>query len=269
MNIDEFRAVIYSNYEKNGRDFPWRQNTKPWGVFVSEFMLQQTQIGRVVEYWKRWMKKWPSPTALSKAPLEEVLREWSGLGYNRRAKYLLESAKVITEKHGGRVPDTPGKLAELPGIGPYTSGAISCFAWNCPAIFIETNIRSVMLHFFFLGREGVKDGEILPLLEKSLDHRNPRKWYWALMDYGASLKKLTPNPNRRSAHYIRQSGFKGSFRQIRGSIVRALVSGGPVGAKDLRKHLDTEAGEEDFYRALEILRKELMVAEEDGIYRIR
>jgi A/G-specific adenine glycosylase len=269
MGIEEFRAAVYANFKINGRDFPWRKNTDPWGVFVSEFMLQQTQTGRVVEYWKGWMEKWPSPASLSRAPLEEVLREWSGLGYNRRGKYLLESAKVIAAKHGGKVPAAPEELVELPGIGPYTAGAISCFAYNYPVVFIETNIRSVMLHFFFPGKEGVKDGEILPVLEETMDRSNPRRWYWALMDYGASLKKLTPNPNRRSAHYTRQSVFSGSFRQIRGGIVRTLSRDGPAGAEDLLKRLDSVAGKEDFYRALEILEKESMVAEEGGIYRIK
>jgi A/G-specific adenine glycosylase len=126
-----------------------------------------------------------------------------------------------------------------------------------------------MLHFFFEGHEGVKDSELFPLLEKNLDKENPRRWYWALMDYGAALKKTTSNPNRRSAHYTRQSAFEGSLRQVRGSLIRSLVSGGPAGAEDLRKSLDVKTGEEDFYQALESLKKDSMVAEEEGKYRIK
>ena len=267
--IEEFRSIIYAVYEKEGRSFPWRDNTDAWGILVSELMLQQTQTARVVSYWKNWMEKWPSAAHLNNASLEEVLRQWSGLGYNRRARYLKECAGIIVRDMGGKVPVTPEALARLPGIGPYTAGAVACFAGNYPAVFIETNIRAVMLHFFFNGQDGISDGEIMPLLDAVLDRSNPRKWYWALMDYGAALKKLAANPNRRSAHYSRQSSFKGSFRQIRGSLIRALVSGGPAAAEELRKRLDVPADEKDFYRALEALGKEAMVAEEAGTYRIK
>jgi len=260
---------VYSVYETEGRSFPWRDNTGAWGILVSELMLQQTQTHRVVPYWKRWMEKWPSPAQLNNATLEEVLLEWSGLGYNRRAKYLKECANIIVKDLGGKIPDTPGALESLPGIGPYTAGAIACFAYNTPVVFIETNIRSALLHYFFSGREGITDREIMPILEALLDRDNPRKWYWALMDYGASVKKLCPNPNRLSAHYSRQSAFAGSFRQIRGSLIRSLVSLGPSSAEELRTRLDVPAEGAVFYRALESLRRELLVAEEGGKYMIR
>ena len=270
ISIPEFRNLIYSAYGKAGRSFPWRENTDAWGILVSELMLQQTQTERVVPYWKKWMEKWPSPASLNEAPLEEVLREWSGLGYNRRGRYLKECAGIIVRELGGKIPGTPESLTKLPGIGAYTAGAIACFAHNYPSVFIETNIRSVMIHFFFAEKEDVKDKEIMPLIEQTLDRKKPRKWYWALMDYGAALKKLGANPNRRSAHYSRQSAFSGSFRQIRGSVIRALlVSGGPASAEELRKRLGVQVGEEDFYRALEVLGKELLVAEEGGKYQIK
>jgi len=231
-------------------------------------MLQQTQTERVIPYWIRWMEKWPSAAALSAAPLEEVLKEWIGLGYNRRGKYLKECAGIIERDFEGKVPCAPEALASLPGIGPYTAGAIACFAYNYPSVFIETNIRSVMLHFFFSGQDGISDREIMPLIEETLDRNDSRKWYWALMDYGAALKKQKSNPSRRSAHYTKQSSFTGSFRQIRGSLIRALVAGNPASAEELRMRLDVAAGEEDFYRALEALKKESFVVEEDGKYRI-
>ena len=268
MDASKFRRLVYSFYKKEGRDFPWRNDTGPWGILVSELMLQQTQTHRVVPYWTRWMEKWPSPADLDAASLEDVLREWSGLGYNRRARYLKECSGVIVRDFGGQVPAAPEALEKLPGIGPYTAGAIACFAYNYPSVFIETNIRSVMLHFFFPGEEGISDREIMPLIEKSLDRSNPRKWYWALMDYGAAIKKQSPNPNRRSAHYSRQASFKGSFRQIRGSLVRALVSRGPATAAELRTRLDVPAGDDVFYKALKALEKESMVAEEAGQYKI-
>jgi A/G-specific adenine glycosylase len=235
---------------------------------VSEIMLQQTQTGRVVPYWERWMEKWPRPEDLRGASLREVLEEWSGLGYNRRARYLWECAGVIAGEYGGRLPDTAAELAKLPGIGAYTAGAVSCFAWNRPSVFIETNIRAVMIHFFFGDRAGIRDNEILPLLEKHLDREEPRKWYWALMDYGATLKKLTPNPGRRGAAYRRQGSFRGSFRELRGSLIRALVSGGPAGMEELGRLPEAGRDEKEIYRALKALEKESMVAEEGGIYRI-
>ncbi|MCL2380936.1 MAG: A/G-specific adenine glycosylase [Treponema sp.] len=267
--ITGFRKIIYSAYEAYGRRFPWRDNTEAWGILVSEFMLQQTQTARVVSYWKTWMEKWPSPAHLNEASLQEVLFEWSGLGYNRRARYLKESAGIIVRDFGGKVPAAPGDLARLAGVGPYTAGAIACFAYNYPSVFIETNIRAVMLHFFFNGQKGITDREIMPVIDAALDRENPRKWYWALMDYGAALKKTMPNPNRHSAHYGKQGGFKGSFRQVRGGIVRLLASRGPLAAEELRARLDVPAGEEDFYRALETLGRESMVAEKDGVYGIK
>ena len=267
-SIASFRDIILSAYDSDKRIFPWRDKLAPWGILVSEFMLQQTQASRVIPFWNRWMDKWPGPAGVDSASLEEVLREWSGLGYNRRAKYLKACAGIIAKNMNGKVPDTPGELAVLPGIGNYTAGAIACFAYNYPCCFIETNIRSVMLHFFFLGKKDIKDEDILPILELALDRSNPRKWYWALMDYGAALKKSSPNPGRQSAHYHRQSAFPGSFRQIRGSLVRALVSGGKMTADELLNRLDVQTEKKDLYRALEALKSESIVSEESGQYQI-
>ncbi|MCL2762947.1 MAG: A/G-specific adenine glycosylase [Treponema sp.] len=278
MTITEFREIVFSNYRQAGRKFPWRGvkispgdvspgDLSPWGVMVSEFMLQQTQTERVIPYWEEWMRLWPRPRDLAKASLEEALRAWSGLGYNRRCCYLKNSAAIIAEEHKDRVPDTPGALRLLPGIGPYIAGAIACFAYNHPSVFIETNIRSTIIHCFFPDRNDVKDSEIFPILEKSLYKKDPRTWYYALMDYGASLKKLTENPSRRSAHYIRQSPFIGSFRQARGKVIRTLVSMGPSKAEEIE--MACELSREKLYRVLERLEKESLVAEEKGIYRIK
>jgi A/G-specific adenine glycosylase len=267
MNTDEFRNTVYENYKKAGRTFPWRTEISPWGVMVSEFMLQQTQTERVIPYWERWMKRWPTPLSLAETTMTEALREWSGLGYNRRGRFLKDCAGMIVKSHGGSIPETPAELLVLPGIGPYASGAIACFAFNYPAVFIETNIRAVMLHFFFHDRKDIKDREIVPILKETLDRENPREWYWALMDYGVALKKLTVNPNRRSAHYIRQSRFEGSFRQMRGAVIKTLASCGPGKAAELRRR--TGIGTEDMYKVLKMLEKDSMVAEEKGVYMIK
>jgi A/G-specific adenine glycosylase len=270
MEIAKFRRAVYDHYAKAGRTFPWREKTTPWGVLVSEFMLQQTQTVRAVDYWSRWMKRWPAPENLAAAPLPEVLREWSGLGYNRRARFLRESAVIITKHHSGKVPKTPGALRELPGIGPYCAGAVACFAYNYPAVFIETNIRGALIHSFFPEggpeKTGIPDSALFPILEKALDRKNPRHWYYALMDYGAALKKTTPNPARRSAHYAKQSPFEGSFRQKRGKLLKSLAFDGPAPIPLLAARTGMEA--EELYPVMEALSKESMVACEDEIYRI-
>jgi A/G-specific adenine glycosylase len=267
MTIKKFRNVIMSYYKESGRDFPWRGKVSPWGVMVSEFMLQQTQTERVIPYWRRWMKLWPAPAALAEAPLAEALREWSGLGYNRRCKNLKDCAAIITAEKNGKVPKTPEDLQALPGVGPYIAGAIACFAYNYPSVFIETNIRSVALHFFFPGKSGVTDSEIFPILESALDRDNPREWYYALMDSGVMLKKTVCNPSRNSAHHVQQSKFQGSFRQVRGRVLKKLITAGPLSVKELESA--GFAKRDELYRALDALEKEFMVAEKSGVYSIR
>jgi A/G-specific adenine glycosylase len=266
MEIKEFRKIILSYYNEAGRNFPWR-GADPWGVMVSEFMLQQTQTERVIPYWENWMRLWPNPAALAEASMEEALRNWSGLGYNRRCYHLKNSASIITTEHNGKVPETTDALLQLPGIGPYIAGAIVCFAYNQPAVFIETNIRSTFIHCFFPDRDDVKDSEIFPILKKMLYKKDPRTWYYALMDYGVSLKKLTENPSRRSAHYAKQSPFIGSFRQARGKVIKTLASLGSSNTEELL--ITCDLSEEKLYRVLDRLVKESLVAEEGGIYRIK
>ncbi len=188
-------------------------------------MLQQTQVDRVVPYFNRWMKKYPTPRALARAKLIDVLRQWSGLGYNRRAKYLHDAAKEIVAKHGGKIPRDFAALLELPGVGDYTAKAVRVFAFNEPDVLIETNVRAVFLHHFFPRSKNVSDAKLLPLIEKTLKGQVPRIWYAALMDYGSHLKAQHPNPSRRSKHHAKQSKFEGSLRQVRGAILRAHARG--------------------------------------------
>jgi A/G-specific adenine glycosylase len=264
--IAAFRKTVIDYYEISGRkSLPWRLNTAPWPVLVSEFMLQQTQIERVIPYWKRWTNLWPEPADLAEAQLADALREWNGLGYNRRGRFLWECARRIAGEHGGVVPESPEKLLTLPGVGSYTAGAVACFAYNYPAVFIETNIRAALIHFFFTGRQHIHDTELAALLEESLcGEDNPRVWYWALMDYGAALKKAEPNPSRRSAHYTRQSRFEGSFRQRRGTILRSLVSEGSASAENLAERTGIEPGQ--LYDALAALEKDFMIVRDGGVY---
>jgi len=190
---------------------------------VSEFMLQQTQVSRVIPKYREFLQRFPTIETLAPAPLGSVLRTWNGLGYNRRAKFLHQTAGVVVREHKGRFPETIDELTKLPGIGSNTAGAILAYAFNQPVVFIETNIRTVFIHHFFHDRTDVPDAAILQLVAKNLDSRWPREWYWALMDYGAYLKQTAGNPARQSRSYTKQSRFEGSRRQIRGQVIRLLA----------------------------------------------
>ena len=237
-----FRNKIYRYYTARGRDLPWRKRVTPYRVLVSEIMLQQTQVDRVIEKYREFLAVFPGFSALAKAPMAKLLRIWSGMGYNRRALALKALARQVISRHNGRLPSDPALLITLPGIGPYTAGAIAAFAFNRPVVFMDTNIRRVFIHEFFPGRDGVRDEEILPLVERTLDRRAPGRWYNALMDYGTMLKREHGNPNLRSAHYSRQSPFENSNRQVRGMILRTLVKVSPLTAVQIvrRTGMDTE-----------------------------
>lgn len=187
-------------------------------------MLQQTQVDRVIPKYKSFLKRFKTLQVLAGAPLGEVLREWQGLGYNRRAKMLHETAKAIILNHNGKIPESYDELILLPGIGDYTAKAVRVFAWNEPEVLIETNIRSVFLHHFFANKVAVSDENLYPYMGEFLDKNNPREWHFALMDYGSYLKKTVPNPSRNSTRHTKQKSFKGSDREVRGAILRALIS---------------------------------------------
>ncbi len=236
MTTAAFRKIVLTHYRESGRHaLPWRKTEDPYKILVSEIMLQQTQVDRVVPYFTRWIKKFPTVRALAKAPLADVLKEWSGLGYNRRAKLLRECAKEISDMHSGKIPKDFAALVSLPAIGPYTAGAVRAFAFDEKEVFIETNIRAALIHHFFPKSKKVDDKKIVPILKNCLLHiKSAREWYSALMDYGAHIKKTNPNPSRRSKHHTRQSRFEGSLRQMRGIILRRLLEG-PITRRSLLK----------------------------------
>lgn len=204
-------------------------------------MLQQTQAPRVVTKYNEFITLFPDLQSLAKAPLRKILRAWQGLGYNRRALNLQRSAQIILNDYKGVFPKDRKALETLPGVGPATAGDIMAFAWNKPEIVIETNIRSVFIHCFFNDQKDIDDKEILPLIAKTLDKKNPRHWYYALMDYGAMLKKTIPNPSRRSKHYATQSPFKGSNRELRSHILKYLLAYGPQKLEIIIEALDQDA----------------------------
>ncbi len=218
-----FRGLVWKHYRAHGRHgLPWRKTKDPYRILVSEVMLQQTQVARVIEKYKEFLKEFPTVHALAKASLSDVLKIWSGLGYNRRAKYLHDATKQIFEKHGGKVPRDFAALCTLPGVGEYTAKAVRTFAFNKPDVLIETNIRSAFIHSFFAGVPSVNDREIKEQATKAAKGQNPQEWHWALMDYGSHLKRSGVRNNSRSTRYTKQSNFEGSLRQVRGAILREL-----------------------------------------------
>ena len=259
--MEQFRTKIWDYYRTAGRDLPWRRDLRPYGIFVSEVMLQQTQVSRVLERWPRWIGRFDSFETLARAGLTEVLDEWQGMGYNRRAMWLQGAAKEIVAHYGGKLPADPAVLVKLPGIGPNTAASVAAFAYSRPVVFIETNIRRVFIHEFFPDSEEVADAQLRPLIEAALDSEHPREWYWALMDYGSHLAKTVPNPNRRSQHYARQPAFEGSLRQMRGEVLRRLLVG-PTAQADMR------IDDERLGQVLASLEREAMIERTGGVYRI-
>ena len=254
---ERFVETVLTFYSRAGRRMPWRDNPDPYWVFVSEIMLQQTQVSRVMQKFPVFVHRFPGFRELAEAPLAEVLGEWSGLGYNRRARWMKEAAGLVLSRHAGVLPELPETLVGLPGIGPNTAGSIAAFAYNRPAVFIETNIRRVLLHVFFPDTPAVHDRELLPILSTCLPEGQARVWYWALMDYGVALARSVGNANRRSRHYSRQSAFEGSTRQLRGRILRLL---GEQGALSVAELADNAGFPEERTRSvLEALKKDGMV----------
>ena len=254
------------------RDLPWRRTYDPYAIWISEVMLQQTQVSRVDGRWQRWLERFPTVDALAAAAPSDVLEEWQGLGYNRRALSVHRAAQAISEA-GGVFPQDPKELVKLPGIGPATAAGICAFAFNLHGVYLETNVRTVFLHELYPQAEGVPDSELVPLVELTCPasvadavnvvdadsaanvvdadgaanvvdadgaagadtavdtaanadetELTPRSWYYALLDYGAYLKKTIPNPSRRSKSHVKQSRFEGSHRQKRAELLRVLLA---------------------------------------------
>ncbi len=241
MAPKHFKRLIRSWYRRHGRhDLPWRKTRDPYRILVSEVMLQQTQVSRVLAKYREFLRSFPNLRALARAPLSRVFRAWQGMGYNRRVLYLKRLAEIATREHGGKIPRDPAALRRLPGIGPATAGAVAAFAFGRRMAFLETNIRRVYLHSFFPRRKRVGDAEILGKIWATLPRRNIRAWYYALMDYGALALRPARgfrNPNRRSGHYRRQPAFGGSSRQARGLILAEVIRARGLALSALRRRL--------------------------------
>jgi A/G-specific adenine glycosylase len=233
---------------------------------VSEIMLQQTQVSRVNEKYKEFIAAFPTVEALARAPLSDVLRVWQGLGYNRRAKFLKQTAEVIMSAHAGDFPQTIEKLSRLPGIGKATAAAVLTYAFNKPIPYLETNIRTILIFHFFPRKKKIHDKELFPLAEQLLDRKNPREWHWALMDYGTYVKKLRGNFSQRSSLYTKQSKFEGSRRQKRSRIIKILLLLKKASAQELVKQTGIDSTLlEELLRELE---KEAMIERQNKFYQL-
>lgn len=223
MEISVFQRLIIDWGRDHRRDMPWRDTRDPYRILVSEVMLQQTQVSRVLPKYEAFLREFPTLETLADASQPNLLRTWQGLGYWNRALRLRDAVRVIVNEFDGLFPRDPASLMQLPGVGPYTAGAVACFAFGCVEPFLDTNIRRVYLFFFFPGEDDVPDSSIMEVARRAVWTEDPREWGYALFDYGATELRDRAI-NRRSKHYSRQSAFEGSFRSFRTQALRYVLA---------------------------------------------
>jgi A/G-specific adenine glycosylase len=261
-SLTTIRGALLEWFAKNGRDLPWRHTRDPYTIMVSEIMLQQTQVDRVVPKYRAFLELFPSLAALAAAPTAEVIRAWTGLGYNRRAVNMQRTARAVLEAHGGQFPSDMAELLKLPGIGPYTAGAIACFAFEQDVAFMDTNIRRVVQRLF-VGPEEIAPGaesQLLAIAREAVPPGQGWAWNQAIMELGALIctaaapacwrcpvqahcrayaarrtadeqlfsGERAPMPQRlRRVAERRETSYAGSNRFFRGRAVEALRQLGP------------------------------------------
>lgn len=257
----EFQALVWEQGRRLYRPMPWRKTPSLYYVIVSELMLQQTQVERVLPKFQQWVRQFPTWQQLADATLADVLVAWQGLGYNRRAKYVHQIAKAVVEQGE---PTTYEELLSLPGIGKNTAGAVMNYHFAQATPFVETNIRTVYLHHFYPTVATVSDIELLERVTATIDNEHPREWYWALMDYGSFLKRQGVRNIQQSTHYKKQAPLQGSIRQVRGQIITQLALGA-MGDKALRQQLNAD---QRYQPAIDALLQEGLITRRDGRYEL-
>ncbi len=268
VNLDQESAHIFQQkvmdwWSKNARDLPWRNNPGPYEVLVSEVMLQQTQVNRVIPKYLEFLREFPTVEALASSETKRLLTVWSGLGYNRRAVWLREAAREIVARGG--FPQEVKDLRELKGIGPYASRSILIFAFNKDLAAVDTNIRRVLIASGF-ANESMTHKEVQAVADALLLRGRSSDWHNALMDYGSEV--LTANTTG-IAPKSRQPKFKQSTRQVRGIIVRVLTQNNSMSLRQLLSQLDFECNERDIQPILDqMVAEKLIEFTMTGNYRI-
>lgn len=226
--IRKFQNTILIWYANNQRDLPWRKTRDPYAILVSEIMLQQTQVNRVIPKFEKWLKQFPTVKKLAQASIADVLQLWSGLGYNRRALNLKKTAQIITERYNGAFPQTEKELVALPGIGRYTARAVLCFAFDKQVAVVDINVKKVILTQIVKSAPNgaialadapkIDEKTIENIADTLLPHGKAYEWNQALMDYSSTVLK------KEKFFVPKQSKFVGSNRYYRGRIVKALLN---------------------------------------------
>lgn len=272
QEIKTFQTKILSWYREHQRDLPWRKTRDPYKILISEVMSQQTQIGRVIPKYEVWLEAFPTVQDLASARTSEVLRHWSGLGYNRRAMNVQKAAQMVVNHYNGVFPMEPSELEKLPGIGRYTSHAISCFAYDQQVAVVDTNVRKVIAVEFFKGVLP-KEKVVEETAQKILPKGQAYAWNQALMDYaGAVLKEHKILP--RSGILLRktkQSHFFSSNRYFRGQTMKLLLASSPLLFTDLLAFFIKQGREIEKGRLqilVEQLGKEGFLSFENGVIKL-
>lgn len=279
-------------FEDSARPLPWRDpDCTPWGVMVSEIMLQQTPVVRVLPRWELWMQRWPRPVDLAQAPTAEVLTAWDRLGYPRRALRLQAAAQAIVEHHGGEVPGTAAQLRALPGVGEYTAAAVACFAFQHPEVVVDTNIRRVHARAFtgdalpgktYTSAQRRLAYELMPATEAD-DGATACAWNASAMELGALICtarspqcqvcpvadlcawRAVGSPPPTQEQQTRGQAWSGTDRQVRGAIMAVLRTGGTVARGELLEGLPLpESSPEQRHRCLDSLLRDGLAAEDAG-----
>jgi A/G-specific adenine glycosylase len=259
--IQQFQEKIFSHYYAKGRKLPWRKTTDPYKIMISEMMLQQTQVDRVIPYYHAWIKKWPTIQKLAQASRVEVLKQWQGLGYNNRAIRVHQLAQEVSKRYSGNLI-TALQHEKFPGIGPYTKNAILIFACNKDITTIDTNIRRIFMHEFNLHND--KDVESLAM--QTLPKGKSRDWHNALMDYGSTIatSRLTGIKPKTT-----QSKFEGSDRQLRAQILRHFLNNPHKQHTVTTLQTLTQSSQQRLLKILSTLNKDNLIKKVNNTYTLQ
>ena len=272
MTISEkkkvFNRIILHWYKKNRRSMTWRETCDPYKILVSEIMLQQTQVDRVRKKYDEFLKAFPDVATLARASRADVLRVWSGLGYNRRALYLHECAKTIVKDHAGKFPNTYDALIALPGIGRSTAGALLAFVFDRDVPMIDTNIRRILVRIFYKGKNMPNDKALYEFASDLIPKGRGRVWNYALLDIGATLCRARGHSlscplmqlHGRVGDFVYkkpQQKFLGSRRYFRGQLLRMLVEQKSVSMAQAEREL--KLSESELHEVIEALKSERII----------